>query len=60
MDDEEKITEVLGVIDLERLLKLAQRVKAVKAHKHGEVSLIIKNGEIAYIDVRISDDLRKI
>jgi hypothetical protein len=59
MDDKEKISEVLDVIDLDRLLKLAQRIKAIKARKHGEVSLVIKNGEIVYIDVRFSEDLRR-
>jgi|GEM_PF-4836010 len=56
---EDKIAEILGIIDLERLLKLAHKIKAIKARKHGEVSLVIKNGEIVYIDVRFSEDLRR-
>jgi hypothetical protein len=56
---EDKIAEILSVIDLDRLLKLAYKIKAIKDHKHGEVSLVIKNGEIVYIDVRFSEDLRK-
>ena len=55
----EEIEEILSAIDLERLLILASKIKLVKSRKHGEVSLVIKNGEIVYINIRVSEDLRK-
>jgi len=55
----EKLEEILKVIDLDQLLRISQRLKVVKEHKHGEVSLVVKNGELVYIDIKVSENLRK-
>ncbi|GIV86614.1 MAG: hypothetical protein KatS3mg054_0643 [Chloroflexus sp.] len=56
---ENQLSEILKIVDLERLSRIAQKIALVKKLRHGEVILVIKNGEIAFLDMRISEDLRK-
>lgn len=58
-DDARKLREVFEVLDLDQLLNIAQKLKRVKSEKHGEVILIVKNYELSYVNIMLSDDVRK-
>jgi len=50
--------EVFEVLDAEKLLKIARKLREVMEQKHGEVILTVKNGELAFVDFRVSEDVR--
>ena len=58
IDQDEKMHEVLEVLDPDTLLNIARKVKIVKERRHGEVILIVKNHELAFVDIRLSEDVR--
>ncbi len=58
--DEISIQEVLEILSVEQLLTISRRLRLVLERKHGEVGLIVKNGQLAYVDTRLSEDVRKI
>ncbi|MHB0922592.1 MAG: hypothetical protein ACYC3H_01330 [Bellilinea sp.] len=53
-----KLEEVFKVLDTEKLLKIARKLREVMEQKHGEVILTVKNGKLAFIDKRESEDVR--
>lgn len=53
-----KLEEVFEVLDTEKLLKIARKLREVMEQKHGEVILTVKNGKLAFIDKRESEDVR--
>ena len=53
-----KMEEVFEVLDPDKLLNIARKLKGVMDRKHGEVILIVKNGELAFVDIRLSEDVR--
>ena len=53
------LKEILNALTVEQWLKVAKAVAAVKTRKHGEVILTVKNGELRYLDVRLSQDVRR-
>jgi len=55
---DEKMVEVFEVLDPDKLLTIARILKVVLERKHGEVILSVKNGELAFIDVKLSEDVR--
>lgn len=59
IDEAWKLREVLLVLDLDQLLTIARKVRDLYAKKHGEVTLVVKNGELAYVDKTESEDVRK-
>jgi len=58
VDQELKLREVLEVLDPDQLLNIVQKLRGVMELKHGEIILVIKNGELAFVDVRLSEDVR--
>jgi hypothetical protein len=58
-NDAEALREILGVIDLDRLLFVARCLREVMSLRHGEVILVVKNGRLAFVDIRESFDVRK-
>jgi len=59
IDDAQKLREVLQVLDLDQLLAIARKLRDLYEKRHGEVILTVKNGELAYIDKRESEDVRR-
>ena len=59
IDQDEKMQEVLEVLDPDTLVNIARKLKSVKERKHGEVILIVKNYELAFVDIRLSEDVRQ-
>jgi len=55
---DEKMVEVFEVLDPDKLLTIVRILKVVLERKHGEVILSVKNGELAFIDVKLSEDVR--
>ncbi len=53
-----KMEEVFEILDPDKLLNIARKLKGVMERKHGEVILIVKNGELAFVDIRLSEDVR--
>jgi len=53
------LKEILQVLTVAQWLKVAKAVAAVKAQKHGEVILVIKNGALYFVDRRLSEDVRQ-
>ncbi|HWR66084.1 MAG TPA: hypothetical protein VN364_08190 [Bellilinea sp.] len=57
-DQKVKMDEVFEILDPDKLLNIARKLKGVMERRHGEVILIVKNGELAFVDVRLSEDVR--
>ena len=54
-----QLREILQALTVEQWLKVARAIAAVKAQKHGEIILTVKNGELRFVDVRTSYDVRR-
>jgi len=55
----EQLQEVLEVLDLDQLVSIARKLKVIMEQKHGEVVLVVKNCELAFIEKKDSEDVRK-
>lgn len=53
------LEEILSVLDVGRLLVIARKLREVMQSRHGEVILIVKNGDLVFVDKRESLDVRK-
>ncbi|MFZ6019897.1 MAG: hypothetical protein ACOYXO_09825 [Chloroflexota bacterium] len=59
MIDPQALKEILQALTFEQWLKVAKAVAQVRAQKHGEVILVIKNGALYFVDRRLSEDVRR-
>jgi hypothetical protein len=59
MSKEDALEEILSVIDVGRLLVIARKLREVMQSRHGEVILVVKNGDLVFVDKRESLDVRK-
>ena len=50
---------VFNVLSLKQIKEIAMQLDQVKKQKHGVVYLIVKNGELNFVDIRLSKDVRK-
>lgn len=53
------LREILQALPPEQWLQVSRAIATVRAQKHGEVILTIKNGELRFVDVRTSTDVRR-
>lgn len=53
------LKEILNALTVEEWLKIAKAITEVRNAKHGEVILVVKNGELRFVDVRTSTDVRR-
>ena len=54
-----QLREILQALPPAHWLAVSRAIAEVRAQKHGEVILTIKNGELRYLDVRTSTDVRR-
>jgi hypothetical protein len=57
-DARQDLEYILSVISLKQLREIASLVAQVKEKKHGTVYLIVKNGELFFVDIRLSMSIR--
>lgn len=54
-----QLREILNALTVEQWMAVSRAIAEVRAQKHGEIILTVKNGELRYLDVRTSTDVRR-
>lgn len=57
--DQVVFDRLLEVMTPQQILSMVEGLVKVKETGHGEVALVVKNGELYYLDVRLSVSIRR-